>query len=222
MLRIVNRCPLAVVVAAALFLACLAAPSAFAQDPLRRAGLVDVQSVAPSIRLDVRYATSNNFTGAVVPGYCEPRALLLRGRALALARVQRALRRRELALKVLDAYRPARASRSFVRWAQRAKRAALVEQGYIALKSNHNLGSTIDLTLVRLSTGEELDMGTAFDAFTPRSNTTRVSGTPLRNRLTLKNAMEDQGFVNYSREWWHFDSEQPGTRRLDLPIGCGR
>jgi D-alanyl-D-alanine dipeptidase len=68
--------------------------------------------------------------------------------------------------------------------------------------------------------GRQLDVGTAFDAFTPRANTTRARGRVLGNRLILKNAMEDQSFVNYFREWWHFDSEEPATRRLDVPIDC--
>jgi D-alanyl-D-alanine dipeptidase len=87
-------------------------------------------------------------------------------------------------------------------------------------KSNHNLGSTVDLTLIRRASGRQLDINTAFDAFTPRANTTRARGRVLRNRLILKNAMEDQSFVNYLREWRHFDSEETGTRRLDVPIGC--
>jgi D-alanyl-D-alanine dipeptidase len=73
---------------------------------------------------------------------------------------------------------------------------------------------------LRRASGRQLDMNTAFDAFTPRANTTRARGRVLRNRLILKNAMEDQSFVNYFREWWHFDSEEPGTRRRDVPIGC--
>jgi D-alanyl-D-alanine dipeptidase len=100
------------------------------------------------------------------------------------------------------------------------RRAARGRDGYIAPKSNHNLESTVDLTLIRRASGRQLDINTAFDAFTPRANTTRARGRVLRNGLILKNAMEDQSFVNYFREWWHFDSEEPGTRRLDVPIGC--
>jgi zinc D-Ala-D-Ala dipeptidase len=188
--------------------------------PAIAADLVDVRRYAKSIQVEVRYATANNFTGAPLDGYCQAQALMLRPRARALARVQRALRRRGLGLKVFDAYRPARASRAMVRWTRRTGNEELLEDGYIAPKSNHNLGSTVDLTLVRLDSGRQLDMGTAFDAFTRRANTTHARGRVLRNRLILKNAMEDQAFVNYFREWWHFDSEVPGTRRLDIPIGC--
>lgn len=184
------------------------------------AQLVDVRSYAESIQVDVRYATSNNFTGAPLPGYCAAQALMLRPRARALARVQRSLRRRGLGLKVFDAYRPARASRAMVRWTRRTGNEDLLRDGYIAPKSNHNLGSTVDLTLVRRASGRGLDMGTAYDAFTTRANTTRARARVLRNRMILKNAMEAQGFVNYFREWWHFDSEEPGPRRLDVTIGC--
>ncbi|MDP9227925.1 MAG: peptidase M15 [Actinomycetota bacterium] len=184
------------------------------------ADLVDVRRYANSIQVDVRYATANNFTGAPLAGYCQAQALMLRPRARALARVQRALGRRGLGLKVFDAYRPARASRAMVRWARRTGNRDLLEDGYIAPKSNHNLGSTVDLTLVRLANGRELEMGTAYDAFTRGANTTRARDRALRNRLILKNAMENQAFVNYFREWWHFDSEEPGARRLDAPIGC--
>jgi zinc D-Ala-D-Ala dipeptidase len=126
---------------------------------------------------------------------------------------------RGLGLKVFDAYRPARLAGDGA-LARRTDNGELLRDGYIAPKSNHNLESTVDLTLIRRASGRQLDINTAFDAFTPRANTTRARGRVLRNRLILKNAMEDQSFVNYFREWWHFDSEEPGTRRLDVPIGC--
>ena len=92
------------------------------------ADLVDVRRYAESIQVDVRYATANNFTGAPLDGYCQAQALVLRPRARALARVQRALGRRGLGLKVFDAYRPARASRAMVRWAR--ARATKILLGY--------------------------------------------------------------------------------------------
>jgi D-alanyl-D-alanine dipeptidase len=191
-----------------------------APGPAAAAELVDVRQRAPSIAVEVRYATRDNFTGAPLPGYCDGRALLLPGAATRLARVQRSLRPRGLGLKVFDAYRPARASRAMVRWARRTGRDGLLSGGYIAGRSNHNLGTTVDLTLVRLGSGAELDMGTAYDAFTPRSATLRARGRVLRNRLALEDAMEALRFRNYRREWWHYDSLRPGPRRLDVPIGC--
>ena len=104
-------------------------------------------------------ATKRNLTGRRLPGYCRDWALLLRPAARDLGRVQRHLRRRGLGLLVLDAYRPARASRALVRWAQQSGRGDLVGT-YIARRSRHNTGSAVDLTLVRASDGRRLRMGT--------------------------------------------------------------
>lgn len=136
-----------------------------------------------------------------------------------LGRVQRYLRRRGLGLLILDAYRPARATRALVRWAERTGRGDLVGI-YIARRSNHNLGSAADLTLVRLSDGRRLRMG-RYDALGPGAHTLAARGDGLRNRLILKGAMERFGFTNYWREWWHFDHGVRGTRYLDLTLGCG-
>ncbi len=187
---------------------------------LRRAGFVAVRALAPSIRTDVRYATRRNFTRAVVPGYCEPLAVMKRGAAEDLAAVQRRLEPRALGLLVYDAYRPARATRAFVRWAERTGNSRLLSQGYIARRSRHNEGTTVDLTLASLKSGRAVTMGTAFDAFTTRSHTGNASGAALRNRLTLKRAMEAEGFRNYRREWWHYDHARLRGPRLDLTLGC--
>jgi zinc D-Ala-D-Ala dipeptidase len=202
------------------------APGAGDTDPgppvdgaLARAGLVDVRTYAPRIRLDVRYATTNNFTGRRLPGYCRPWAVLRRSAARRLGRVQRALERSGLGLLVYDAYRPARATRAMVRWAQRTGNEWVLRHGWVARRSNHALGTTVDLTLVRLSTGNTVRMGTAYDAFTRRSYTLNARGTALRNRLRLRRAMARQGFANYQREWWHYDGPR-GPRRFDLTLGC--
>ncbi len=187
----------------------------------RRAGLVDVHSLAPGAVLDLRYATRRNVTGRPLAGYCEPWALLLRPVAEDLARVQRLLRRRGLGLAVFDGYRPARASRDLVRWARRSGRGHLVGT-YIAERSNHNLGSAVDLTLVRARDGRRLRMGTGYDTLSSKANTLNARGRVLRNRLTLVRAMERHGFANYHREWWHFDHRVRGPQYLDLALGCGR
>ena len=185
----------------------------------RRAGLVDVHRFAPGVVSDLRYATRRNLTGKRLAGYCEPWALLLRPVAKDLARVQRLLRRRGLGLAVFDAYRPARASRDLVRWARRSGRADLVGT-YIARRSNHNLGSAVDLTLVRARDGRRLRMGTGYDNLSAKASTLDASGRVLRNRLTLVRAMERHGFSNYHREWWHFDHRVKGPRYLDISLGC--
>jgi D-alanyl-D-alanine dipeptidase len=185
----------------------------------RRAGLVDVHRFGPGIALDIVYAGGDNITGRRLAGYCRPWALMLEPAARDLGRVQRFLRRRGRGLLVLDAYRPARASGALVRWAERSGRGDLVGT-YIARRSRHNLGSAVDLTLVRASDGKRLRMG-RFDALGPGAHTLAASGRVLRNRLALKTAMERFGFTNYWREWWHYEHRLTGTTYLDIPLGCG-
>jgi zinc D-Ala-D-Ala dipeptidase len=187
----------------------------------RRAGLVDLHRYVPGLRVDLRYASRRNITGRRLPGYCRHWALLLRPAARDLARVERALARRGLGLKVLDAYRPARASRALVRWASRTGRQHLIGT-YIARRSRHNKGSAVDLTLIRRRTGRQLPMGTRFDSFSTRAHTLNARGRVLRHRLTLLRAMEHRGFRNYRREWWHFEHRREGRRYLDLSLGCRR
>jgi zinc D-Ala-D-Ala dipeptidase len=185
----------------------------------RRAGLVDVHRYAPGIALDITYAGPDNITGRRLPGYCQEWALMLDPAARDLGRVQRYLRRRNRGLLILDAYRPARATRALVRWAERTGRGHLVGT-YIARRSRHNLGSAVDLTLIRLSDGKRLKLG-RFDALGPGAHTFDATGAVLRNRLALKAAMERFGFTNYWREWWHYEHRLTGTTYLDLPLGCG-
>ena len=184
-------------------------------------GLVDVHRHAPGIRVDLAYLTKHNLTGHRLPGYCANTALMLDPAARDLARVQRYLRRRGLGLEIRDAYRPARATRALVRWAQRTGRGDLVGT-YIARRSRHNTGSAVDLTLVRASDGRKLRMGSRYDELSPRAHTLNAGGRALRNRLVLKGAMERFGFTGYWREWWHFESRFRGSRYLDFTIGCGR
>ena len=186
----------------------------------RRAGLVDIRRFAPAIDIDLVYASDRNLTGRRLPGYCREWALLLEPAARALGRVQRHLRRRGLGLQVLDAYRPARATRALVRWAERTGRSELVGT-YIARRSRHNTGSAVDVTLVRLHDGSRLRMG-RYDALGPGAHTLAASGRVLRNRLTLQRAMERFGFTSYWREWWHFEHRLRGPRYLDLPLGCAK
>ncbi|HEX8741777.1 MAG TPA: M15 family metallopeptidase [Thermoleophilaceae bacterium] len=190
------------------------------RNQLHRAGLHDVREHADWLRSDLRYASDGNFTGERLPGYCTPDPFLRARAALALKRAELELNDDGLAVRVLDAYRPSRASRAMVRWAWRTGREHLLN-GWIAARSNHNRGAAVDVTLVRISNGLEPDMGTAFDTFSSRSATTAVRGKPLRNRLRLKRAMEAQGFRNYRREWWHYDfPSELGAPRLDIALGC--
>ena len=180
--------------------------------------LVDVQSVDPTIVVDLRYATANNFTGSPLPGYEANRAFLRREAGAALARVQRDLRPRSLALKVFDAYRPVRATLAMVDWTERVHRSDLLKDGYIASRSRHNLGLAVDLTLIDLITGQELEMGTPFDTFSAAAHTANASGLAAVNRQKLKAAMEAEGFQNYDQEWWHYTFNVPTPLRFDRPI----
>jgi D-alanyl-D-alanine dipeptidase len=139
--------------------------------------------------------------------------------AFSLGQVQRYLRRRGLGLLILDAYRPRGATLALVRWAERTGRGHLVGS-YIARRSRHNTGSAVDITLVRARDGKRLRMG-GFDLDTG-AHTYNASGRILRNRLTLKHAMERFGFSGYWREWWHFEHHVRPDRYLDLTLGCGR
>ncbi|WP_079026095.1 M15 family metallopeptidase [Streptomyces yangpuensis] len=184
-------------------------------------GFTALREVDPSIRQDMRYAGERNFTGAVVDGYEEPECLLARPAAEALRRAQRVLLRRDYSLRVYDCYRPQRAVDRFVRWARgedggedlarkaefypRVERGRLIADGYVAERSGHSRGSTVDVTLEELP-GREVDMGTPFDFFDPLSHTDdpRVTGAARANRQVLKRVLGAQGFVNLPEEWWHF------------------
>jgi D-alanyl-D-alanine dipeptidase len=191
---------------------------ATAADSAADALLVDVQSVAPEIRVGLRYATPDNFTGAVLPGYEANRALLRREAVPALARVARRAADEGLALYVFDAYRPVRATSAMVDWARRTGRLDLFRDGYIASRSRHNLGLAIDLTLVDVQTGTPLEMGTPFDTFSSLAHTANASGAVLARRLRLKRLMEAEGFVNYDQEWWHYSFDVPNPLRFDRVI----
>jgi zinc D-Ala-D-Ala dipeptidase len=197
------------------------APAEAGSRAHREAGLVDVHRFAPAVRVELVYGTRRNITGRRLPGYCRDWALLLRPAARDLARVQRFLRRRGLGLLVLDAYRPARATRALVRWAETSGRGELVGT-YIADRSRHNAGSAVDLTLIRRRDSRRLSMGGGYDDLGPRAHTLNASGRELRNRLTLQRAVERFGFSSYWREWWHFEHRAQGTRYLDIPLGCRR
>jgi D-alanyl-D-alanine dipeptidase len=188
----------------------------------RSAGMVDAATLVPGLRVDMRYASTNNFMGTVVMGYEAPRCYLLRPAAEALQRVQASLNESHQRLQVFDCYRPVRAVQHFVRWAadfedQRTKpqyypnidKRALIPD-YIASKSGHSRGATLDLTLAQCDDAgkhcEPLDMGTTFDFLDTRANTDFAGITPEQraNRQRLKSAMEAGGFKNYSLEWWHY------------------
>lgn len=222
-------------VVASLALLVLLAPAGCGVEGGERPDLVEVREIEPSIRADIRYAGSNNFVGARVDGYGAARCLLSRPAAEALAGVQHELEAEGLGLLVYDCYRPQRAVDHFVGWAEdtadvRTKAAfypnvdksRLFDEGYIAERSGHSRGSTVDLTLVRYDAPEPVDMGTPYDFFDPRSHTEspELTEQQLANRLRLRDVMEAHGFRNYTAEWWHYslrDEPYPDSY-FDIPI----
>jgi D-alanyl-D-alanine dipeptidase len=224
------------------------------------ADFVLLSDVDPSILQDMRYATPHNFTGDPVDGYRAPACILTRPAAEALSRAQRDYLERGYTLKVYDCFRPQRAVDDFVSWAadladQRMKaefyprvdKSTLFADGYIAERSGHSRGSTLDVTLVTLPAGDappyvpgqplvdcaapqavrfadnSIDMGTGYDCFDVMAHTLDpgVGGDQAKNRLLLVEGLERQGFVNYDKEWWHFTLKPepfPDTY-FDFPVG---
>lgn len=219
--------------------------SAGGEGPVRKApagAFVALRDVAPGVIEEMRYYGRHNFVGRRIRGYREPLCILTREAAEAVAVVQRELKRRGLGLKVYDCYRPQRAVDHFVEWAKdlgdvkmrrefypRVPKNRLFADGYIAAKSGHSRGSTLDLTIVRRawpttvkrparrlvpcfaprvrrSPDSSIDMGTGFDCFDRRSHTLNpaIEGPARRNRLLLKRLMNRAGFKNLSEEWWHY------------------
>jgi zinc D-Ala-D-Ala dipeptidase len=195
-----------------------APPQAPGPDSAADSVLVDVQSIDSTIRVDARYAGANNFTGARLPGYDAPRALLRREVAAALGRVQARLRTGGLGLLVFDGYRPVRATLAMVDWAKRTGQANLLNDGYIARRSRHNQGVAVDLTLVDPASGTQMDMGTSFDTFSEAAHTANAAGRVLRHRQILVRVMESEGFTNYEKEWWHFSYPVPDAVPFDRVI----
>ncbi|MEO5904644.1 MAG: M15 family metallopeptidase [Gemmatimonadaceae bacterium] len=189
-----------------------------ASDSVADSLLVDLKIVDTSLVVEVRYATKNNFTGSILPGYEGNRAYLRGEPAAALALVNADLHLQGLGLKIFDAYRPVRATEAMVAWTEQAHRPDLLRDGYIASKSRHNLGVAVDLTLVDIRSRAELPMGTPFDYFAPLAFTRNAHGVIAKNRQLLKKVMERQGFSNYEHEWWHYYYPVENPVRFDRVV----
>jgi len=223
-----------------IFLTLTFAFPAFSQDIPK--GFVEIREVIPDIILDLRYITNHNFLGVPVEGYKEEKCYITKAAADSLAKVQEELRNFNLSLKIYDAYRPQRAVNHFVKWAKDLSdtltkkefyptldKSRLFVDGFIAEKSGHSRGSTIDLTIVPIPVPDQpefdinnqcecfesldkrfkdnsIDMGTGFDCFDPLSHTENAKLNPQQraNRLLLNNLMDKYGFRNLAEEWWHF------------------
>jgi len=182
-------------------------------------GFVYVKDHIPDITLELRYFCSDNFVGTHIDGYEAEKCILSLPATLALQKVQVDLKKQNLGIKVFDAYRPQQAVDHFRRWARdlsdtlmkqdyypTVAKKDLFRLEYIATKSRHSSGSTVDVTIIDLKTKKELDMGSSYDFFGKISwiayqNLTKVQ---LQNRKLLQDVMQKNGFRNYPQEWWHF------------------
>jgi len=188
---------------------------------LRPDEFVYLHDVAPEILIDIRYATENNFTGKVVVGYEKEVCIITKTAANVLKEINSELNAVGYNLKVFDAYRPKRASKSFVDWTISCEdEDPNIKQMYyphITKKeilgkyiadglSAHARGGTVDLTIVEQLSGNELDMGAIFDFFDETSHTenANISTQAKQNRALLKGIMEKHGFKNLWTEWWHY------------------
>lgn len=208
-----------------LTLATLAPPVAAAQDAppvetgtFREADLVELISLDPTLRLDIRYATPDNLAGR--PVYSEARAFLQRPAADALARAHRALGAQGYGLLIFDGYRPWSVTKLFWVVTPPAQRAFVANP---AEGSKHNRGCAVDLSLFELATGREVEMPSIYDETTPRASPTYAGGTAERRarRDLLRAAMQREGFTVEPNEWWHFNyKDWRDYRILDLPFAA--
>jgi D-alanyl-D-alanine dipeptidase len=182
-------------------------------------GFVYLSKIDSTIQSDLRYYTSNNFIGKPIDGYKNNCIIVSKETAKALKTVQKSLLKQELSLKILDAYRPQQAVNHFVRWARilndtlmkseyypEVPKRDLFKRGYIASKSGHTRGSTVDLTIVDMKTRKELDMGSPYDFFGEQSHPfyQNISEEQKENRMLLRKIMLKNNFKPYENEWWHF------------------
>ena len=200
-------------------------------------GFVLLSDYVPSIVQEIRYYSTYNFIGDRVDGYEEPCALLTKEAARALKSVSNEMIVQGYRLKVFDAYRPACAVRHFVLWGiedqdirmkqyfyPKLEKQELFRKGYIAKLSSHSRGSTIDLTLLDMKTGKEVDMGSPFDLFSEVSHPDYrgITDEQYENRMILQKVMVRGGFRPLDCEWWHFtleDEPYPDTY-FEFPVSA--
>ena len=181
-----------------------------------------LSDVVPGIIQEIRYHSTYNFIGDKIDGYEDPCAMLTKEAARALKAVSNEMMVQGYRLKIYDAYRPACAVRHFVLWGIEdqdirmkpyfypdLEKQELFAKGYIAKLSSHSRGSTVDLTLLDMKTGKEVDMGSPFDLFSPLSHPDcrEVTDCQYDNRMMLQKVMVRNGFRPLECEWWHFTLE---------------
>ena len=224
-------------------------------------GFVSIANYDPSVVLEIRYAGYHNFIGRPIRGYEEPLCILTRQAAKALSAAQKEFQSMGYSIKAYDCYRPQRAVDNFVEWSNdptdnltktefypTLDKSVLFQLGYIAERSGHSRGSTLDLTIIPVPAlpepeyvpGMELypctnsvpnrfndtsiDMGTGYDCFDPLANTnnTDVGMMQRDNRMMLMDVMTRNNFTNYWAEWWHYtlDNEPYLDMYFDFPVQC--
>ena len=205
------------------------------EDNILPDGFIYIRDALPDAILEIRYATSHNFTGRVVVGYLSDNASLTLDAAKSLKKANEALEKVGYGIKIYDAYRPKQAVDCFIKWSDEPEdnktkaefypdydKKDLFSLGYIARRSRHSCGSTIDLTIYYLDTGENLDMGSPYDFLGPISNhgTDLISEEQTKNRNILKKAMKDAGFKELRTEWWHYElvNEPYLDTYFDFPV----
>ncbi|MBC3889884.1 peptidase M15 [Acetobacterium paludosum] len=192
---------------------------------VRPSDFVDISLEIPGIITDVKYFTGENFVGERIDGYESPTILLTEKATIALAGVQNLLIEEGHGLKVFDGYRPKQAVEHFIRWGNQKEdgktksifypsmtRQEIFKSGYIASESSHTRGSSIDLTVINMETGKEVDMGGHFDFFSEisYSDYDHLSLAQSKNRVQLRYLMRSEGFEPMQQEWWHFTlSDEP-------------
>ena len=179
---------------------------------------VDITTIIPNILLDIRYYSTYNFVGERIEGYKEPLALMTKEAANALKEVSKYLYEKGYLIKIFDSYRPQRAVDFFVKWSKNDdikmkkyfypnfEKKNIIPGGYLASKSGHSKGSTVDLTLFDMNKGKEIDMGGTFDFFGEISHPDylNITDEQKKNRQLLIDSMRKFGFEVISTEWWHF------------------
>lgn len=198
-------------------------------------GFVLLADQVPGIIQEIRYYSTYNFIGDRIDGYEEPCALLTKEAARALRSASNEMMVHGYRFKVFDAYRPARAVKHFVLWGiedqdirmkpyfyPELQKQELFSKGYIATESSHSRGSTVDITLLDMQTGKELDMGSPFDLFSEVSHPDHrgITDEQYENRMLLRRVMLRNGFAPIDCEWWHFtleDEPYPDTY-FDFPV----
>lgn len=182
-------------------------------------GFVYAEHIIPNLEVELRYYSDNNFVGNRIDGYTSDKLILTYDVVLALKKVQEELQQKNLGLKIFDGYRPQRAVNHFILWARdlndtinkkyfypNIAKTDLFKEEYIASRSGHSKGSTVDLTIINTVTKTELDMGSPYDFFGHESSVNYQAITPKQkaNRHLLQQVMLKYGFRNYPKEWWHF------------------